>query len=172
MWYILGYIYGIIERGTKTESLAMKQKVLITGALFLISIMIGYLNPEVSMWSNSYGKNYLAFILGGIIGSLWLGSVCGWFVAHNTFLEYIGKNTITILAVHEPIKRILLKIIELGMQRAGINITIAGLQENTLCALSVVAVVIAMSLIIVNLLRKMKSGMPRKIQDNLMTFIR
>ena len=121
------------------------------------------------MWSNSYGKNYLLFMLGGIIGSTWLGFVCKWFVTRNTFLQFLGQNTITILAVHEPIKRVVLKIAEMGTQRVGMNVTITELQENTLV---VVAVVFAISLIIVNFLRRIKSSLPRKIRDNLMTFIR
>ena len=66
------------------------------------------------MWSNSYGNSYLFFMLGGIIGSIWLGFVCKWFVIRNTFLQLLGQNTIIILAVHEPIKRIILKIVEMG----------------------------------------------------------
>ena len=52
------------------------------------------------------------------------------------------------------------------------NVTITELQENTLCSLVVVVVVFAISLIIVNFLRRIKSSLPRKIRDNLMTFIR
>lgn len=79
----------------------------------LLSVVIGYLNPGVSMWSNLYGRNYLLFMLGGIISSIWLGFVCKWFVIRNIFLQFLGQNTITILAVHEPIKRIVLKIAEI-----------------------------------------------------------
>ena len=172
MWYILGYICGIVEHGIRMVSLASKQKIVWTSILLLLSIAIGYLNPGVSMWSNSYGKNYLLFMLGGIIGSIWLGFVCKWFVTRNTFLQFLGQNTITILAVHEPIKRIVLKIAEMGTQRVGMDVTIVELQENTLCSLVVVAVVFAISLIIVNFLRRIKSNLPRKIRDSLMTFIR
>ena len=111
-------------------------------------------------------------MLGGIIGSVWLGFVCKWFFTLNTFLQFLFQNTITILAVHEPIKRIILKIAEMGMQRVGMDVTIVELQENILCSLVVVAVVFAISLIIVNFLRRIKSNLPRKIRDNLMTFIR
>ena len=117
IWYILGYICGIVEQDIRMISLASKQKIFLTSLLYLLSVAIGYLNPEVSMWSNSYGKNYLLFMLGGIIGSTWLGFVCKWFVTRNTFLQFLGQNTITILAVHEPIKRIVLKIAEMGTQR-------------------------------------------------------
>lgn len=111
-------------------------------------------------------------MLGGIIGSIWLGFVCKWFVTRNTFLQLLDQNTITILAVHEPIKRIVLKIAEMGMQRVGMNVTITELQESTLCSLVVVAVALAISLLIVNFLRRIKSSLPRKIRDNLMAFIR
>ena len=59
MWYILGYICGIVEHGIRMVSLASKQKIVWTSILLLLSIAIGYLNPGVSMWNNSYGKNYL-----------------------------------------------------------------------------------------------------------------
>ena len=39
------------------------QKIFLTSLLFLLSVAIGYLNPGVSMWSNSYGENYLLFML-------------------------------------------------------------------------------------------------------------
>ena len=172
MWYIFGYVCGIVEHGIRMVSLAFKQKMVLTSILLLLSIAIGYLNPGVSMWSNSCGNSYLFFMLGGIIGSIWLGFVCKWFVIRNTFLQLLGQNTIIILAVHEPIKRIILKIGEMGTQRVGMNVTIAELQENTLCSLVVVAVVFAISLIIVSFLRRIKSSFPRKIRDNLMTFIR
>ena len=140
MWYILGYVCGIVEQDIRIISLASRQKIFLTIILLLLSVIIGYLNPGVSMWSNSYGRNYLLFMLGGIISSIWLGFVCKWFVIRNIFLQFLGQNTITILAVHEPIKRIVLKIAEMGMQRAGINVTIAEFQENTLYSLVVVAV--------------------------------
>ena len=172
MWYILGYVCGIVEHGIKRVSLATKQKILLAGTLFLLSIVIGYLNPGVSMWSNSYGKNYFLFIFGGIIGSLWIGFVCRWFVTYNTFLEYIGKNTITILAVHEPIKRIILKIVEVVMQHIGVAITITKIQENISYSLLIVMLVMVLSLLVVALMKKIKIHMPEKVRDNLMTFLR
>lgn len=57
--YILGYICGIVEQDIRMISLASKQKIFLTSILLLLSIVIGYLNPRVSMWNNSYGKNYL-----------------------------------------------------------------------------------------------------------------
>ncbi len=60
----------------------------------------------------------------------------------------------------------------MGTQRVGMDVTIVELQENTLCSLVVVAVVFAISLIIVIFLRRIKSNLPRKIRDSLMTFIR
>ena len=57
--YILGYICGIVEQDIRMISLASKQKIFLTSILLLLSIVIGYLNPGVSMWNNSYGKNYL-----------------------------------------------------------------------------------------------------------------
>ena len=172
MWYILGYIYGIIECRIKMVSLATKQKIRLTGTLFLLSIVMGYLNPEVSMWSNSYGKNYFLFLLGGIIGSLWIGFICEWFIMCNTSLEYIGRNTITILAVHEPIKRIVLKIAEVAMQHFGVAITITKIQENTICSLLIVMLVMVLSLLVVELMKQIKIHMPEKVRDNLMSFVR
>ena len=66
--YILGYICGIVGHRIKIVVLTAAQKTVLTGVLFVLSIMIGCLNPEASIWSNSYGKNYLIFILGSIVG--------------------------------------------------------------------------------------------------------
>lgn len=172
MWYIVGYICGIVECNIKRITLTSSQKKFLVSGFLLFSIIIAYFNPEVSMWSNSYGKSYVLFIFGGIIGSLWLGFVCRWFVINNRFLEYLGRNTITILAVHEPIKRIVLKLTEIGLQYFGIDITVGMLQENTLYSLLIAVMVLVVSSIIVHFLRQIKVCMPIGIRNNLMTFIR
>lgn len=172
LWYLMGYIYGIIEYRIKHLSLTKTQNIVLMSIFLLLSFIVGYLNPGVSMFSNTYGKYYLLFIVGGIIGSLWLGFVCKQFIKSNKFLENIGQNTITILAVHEPIKRIVLKIAEMGMQYIGINITVGQLQDNTLCSLVVVALVITLNLIVVDILRRVKFHLPIRISKRLMTFVK
>lgn len=140
--------------------------------LFISSIITAYMNPGVSLWSNSYGKNFLLYLFGGIVGTMWLGALCKSFISRNSFLELLGKNTITILAVHEPIKRIVLKIIETIVHCFGIGITILEIQENTVCALGVVAIVVACSVGVITVLRWIKSYMPLNVKNNWMGFIR
>lgn len=172
VWYILGYVWGIVECEIKKITLTNSWKKFLISGFLVISIMIGYFNPGVSMWSNSYGKSYVIYIFGGIIGSLWLGFVCKWFIVKNSFLEYLGQNTITILAVHEPIKRIILKLTEIIMQHFGVAITVGMLQNNVFYALIIVAVVVAISFTVICCLKQLKAYMPIKIRNNFMAFVR
>ena len=172
MWYILGYVCGIVERSIKPIMLGVRSKLLLVGGLLTISIVTGALNPRVSMWSNSYGENYLLYIFGGIVGSIWLAFICRWFISSNTFLEHLGQNTITVLAVHEPIKRIVLKMTEMVMRSFGMDITASVIQESTLYSLTIVAIIIASSWGVVNVLKSIKGHMPMYVRTNLMAFIK
>ena len=48
---------------------------------------------------SSVTNNYILYTLFGLSGSLFIFGVCRNFIVKNAFLEYIGMNTITILAI-------------------------------------------------------------------------
>lgn len=72
---------------------------LILLGLLIINLVTSYLNGKVDMWSNSYG-NLILFFLGAYSGILFLVFFIKKFILNNEFLEYIGKNSIVILAFH------------------------------------------------------------------------
>lgn len=68
--------------------------------LLIINLIISHLNGKVDMWSNSYG-NLILFFIGAYSGSLFLIFFIKKFILNNKFLEYIGKNSLVILAYHK-----------------------------------------------------------------------
>lgn len=72
---------------------------LILLGLLIINLIISQLNGKVDMWGNSYG-NLILFFIGAYSGILFLLFTIKKFIVNNNFLEYIGKNSLVILAYH------------------------------------------------------------------------
>lgn len=72
---------------------------LILASLLIINLIISHLNGKVDMWRNSYG-NLIMFFIGAYSGILFLIFFIKKFILNNRFLEYIGKNSLVILAYH------------------------------------------------------------------------
>lgn len=123
------------------------------------------------MWSNEFGL-FPLFLLGGIVGSLTLALFCKWLVPHNRFLQFIGQNTVVILAVHEPIKRVVLKVSEVFTGRIGINISTDYMQHKIPVSLLVVLVVVLISLVGVQVFRLIKKKLPENFRNNFLAFVR
>lgn len=72
---------------------------------------IGYqFNGDVSLYSNKIGNIFLYIPIGlaGISTIFFISKYC---IRRNKWIEWIGTYSIIILAIHEPIKRIILKSI-------------------------------------------------------------
>lgn len=76
---------------------------LILLSLLIINLITSHLNGKVDMWGNSYG-NLILFFIGAYSGILFLIFFIKKFILNNKFLEYIGKNSIIILAFHNRIR--------------------------------------------------------------------
>lgn len=124
------------------------------------------------MWSNAYGKSYIVYLIGSLMGSLLIALLCKWLITKNVILEFLGQNTIVILATHEPVKRIVLKIIEIAGEKVGIALSIYTLQRNILSSISVIVVVMLIEVLVIYILRIIKNGFPKAVQKNFLTFIR
>ena len=72
---------------------------LILASLLIINLIISHLNGKVDMWGNSYG-NLIMFFIGAYSGILFLIFFIKKLITNNRFLEYIGKNSLVILAYH------------------------------------------------------------------------
>lgn len=73
---------------------------LILVSLLIINLIISQLNGKIDMWSNNYG-NLIMFFIGAYSGILFLIFFIKRFILNNKFLEYIGKNSLVILAYHQ-----------------------------------------------------------------------
>lgn len=72
---------------------------LILLVLGIINLIISQLNGRVDMWGNNYG-NLILFFIGAYSGILFLIFFIKRFILNNKLLEYIGKNSLVVLAYH------------------------------------------------------------------------
>ena len=124
------------------------------------------------MWSNEYGNSYLLYLTGSIVGSIFVALFCMWLICKNSFLELLGKNTIVILATHEPIKRVILKLTEILSGKVGVYISIELMQINILYSLVIVFVVLMVEIIVIYAFKFIKAKLPISVQKNCMSFVR
>ena len=124
------------------------------------------------MWSNEYGNSYLLYLTGSIVGSMFVALFCKWLICKNSFLELLGKNTIVILATHEPIKRVILKLTEILSGKVGVYISIDLLQSNVLYSLAIVFAVLIVDIMVIYIFKFIKAFMPSTVQKNYLSFVR
>lgn len=140
IWFVIGMLArGLEEMYNKSYS----KKCVITLCLLLggISAFAPMLNGNVSIFS-SVTNNFLLYLFFGIAGTLMVGMLCRTCIIHNKVLEYYGKYSIIILAIHEPIKRILMKVVMLGGDKVGYDITKDSFSENYLLGIMLCLVVL------------------------------
>lgn len=99
----------------------------------IVSIIISLINPNVSMFSGDYGN----YILGGLVGIITFAVFCQQMgiIGDNALFHYVGRYSLIVLATHEPLKRIILKISEVLFVRMRYNFTIEFLQKNIVSSL-------------------------------------
>lgn len=171
LWYLVGHLVGVITLKNNCHlNRIYKYGILVIS--FLLSICICRLNPGASMWSNEYGNSYLFYLTGSIVGSMFSALFCKWIICKNSFLEFLGKNTIAILATHEPIKRVILKLTEILSRNVGVYISIDWLQSNVLCSLSIVFEVLIVDIIVIYIFKFIKAMTPSTVQKNYLSFVR
>lgn len=141
VWFVLGMLMkGIEEKFVGSYS---KQKsISLCLLLGVISAFAPMLNGNVSIFS-SVTNNFVLYITFGIVGTVMVGVVCRTLVLHNKVLEYLGIYSIIILAIHEPIKRILMKAMMIGGDKIGYVITKESFSENYLLGIVLCLMVLA-----------------------------
>lgn len=170
LWYIVGHFIGLGLAKKKCEEGILRYSVL--AVLFVLSIVTTIVNPGASMWSNAYGKSYIVYLIGSLIGSLLIALLCKWLITKNAILEFLGQNTIVILATHEPVKRIVLKSVEIAGEKMGMVLSIDALQSNIVSSLLIVAVIMLIEVLAIYILRVIKNRLPEMIQKNFLAFIK
>ena len=123
-----------------------------------VSAFAPMLNGNVSVFS-SVTNNFLLYLFFGIIGTVLIGIFCKIFVVHNKVIEYCGVYSIIILAIHEPIKRILMKVIMMGGEKIGFAITKDSFSENYLLGMLLCLIVMACCVPVITMLSGLKRRM-------------
>lgn len=126
----------------------------------LFFMLSGYLMyaKSVSIFS-SVTNNFLLYLFFGIIGTMLIGIVCKMFIINNKVIEYCGIYSIIILAIHEPIKRILMKAIMMGGEKIGFVITKDSFSENYLLGMLLCLIVMACYVPVITMLSGLKRRM-------------
>ena len=106
VFYGLGYI---LHRSNLENKLTPVREYILIILLLVINIPIGFINGPVSMGALVLG-NYFLYYIAATSGTLFL-----YFISrklpHYRWLSFLGRNSLIILCIHEPIKRIVIKII-------------------------------------------------------------
>lgn len=158
-WYCIGGILGYVEASGKFKicrSLYARCVVCLG-----ISLFASFANLPVSMWSNAWGCLPL-YYLGGVSGGLLLGEVCKEIIKKNNFLEWFGRNTLWILATHEPIKRIVIKLVEIISQMCRFPLSKALIQSSILMSIMMLLIVCIIEILILKLLIYIKKRLSQK----------
>jgi len=86
----------------------------LVGTLFLSALIVGlcgYFNGYVQMFQNLYGRYFLLFLLGGIVGTIGIWALCRMLGNTNRLVLYISKGTIIIMGFHPAIIPIFHKVL-------------------------------------------------------------
>lgn len=160
LWYTFGNLIGIIKKNINfNRELVKNIFMLIFG---LLSVYMSQVNTLISIWSNQFGI-YFIFLLNAFIGTLFFYLLCEK-IGTNIFFEWLGRNTIVILATHEPIKRILLKIIERITIKLQHPIYIKDIQNNVLYSMGILFLIIFVEIWVINLFKFLKRTVGKKIK--------
>lgn len=85
----------------KALSFIIKYKIPFTFVLLALNVLITVVNGKVSLSEFNFGKNYVLYLLNGIVGSLFLILFCKLIEKPKLrLINYCGKNSLVIMAVH------------------------------------------------------------------------
>ena len=148
IWFCLGFLSRSV-----TDGIDLKKNMGIALMIlsFLVSICFCNYNGSVSIYSDIV-NNYLLFLFFGAVGTLSFFLFSKLVVKKNRLLEYIGKYTIVILAVHEPIKRILLKSMEVIS-----GISVYEFQHNDIYAIVISLFVLSLTFPVIQMFKIIKN---------------
>ena len=136
-----------------------------TPSFAAISIFCCKYNGDVSIYSNRI-NNIILYLIFGLSGIGMISFLCKHIIKKHYWIEWIGNYTIIILAVHEPIKRIILKLISIFF-----NEDIYIIQSNIFMALFIAFVVLLLCIPVIYLFKYLKKHLG-KIGTLLLNFVR
>ena len=120
---------------------------LFVSALFCI-IPIWFMNVTCNMLSCYYKPNYPILFMIALWATCCVG-LLSYVIKKNRMLSWLGSNSLAIMLIHEPVKRIVIKIYSMV-----INIPIDILRESILQSLIITSLVIILLIPIVLFINK------------------
>lgn len=108
-WYYYGWYFSNLIRNRLESNIEYKR--LMVGTVFLLgsSVCLGCLNGRVDIFLARF-NNIALYIICGITGTgLCLGIAL--ILKRNKLFEFLGKYSLLIMCTHEPIKRVVIKVI-------------------------------------------------------------
>lgn len=162
IWFSGGFLLHKVIRVLPKNSIYIYTTLIIS---LCISITLFKFNPESSMYCNITG-NFGLYLILAFSGIIFTFLMCRYIIKQNKYIEWIGKYTLIILAIHEPIKRIILKISSIIT-----NINIDFLQNNILSGFIISFLVLISCIPIIILLKKIRNH-TGKIGSIILSFVK
>ncbi len=161
LFYFLGQCLKSIEEKYKlVENINKSLKNKLITSIFLVILFIClvglvYINGPINMNEMKY-NSYLLSVLNACIGSAII-LIISVLIKNNKFLEWVGMNTLTIMCIHEPIKRVIIYIFSKIL-----NVDQAILRTNVFSILFIGLILLIICLIITMALKKIISTIKKK----------
>ena len=109
-FYFLGYLWKQkIEIAFKQFNNKIWKSYIIIGVMTIVTVVVSQINYGMSMNSLKF-NNYFFTYIASISGCLVIYIISN-IINKNRMLQFLGRNTLIIMCIHEPIKRILIEII-------------------------------------------------------------
>lgn len=110
VFYFLGYMWKnkwevIFKEKVKKYLL----NIIIVGICMILTIIVSQINHGMNMFEGNY-NNYFLMYLCAIAGTLMVYLISK-IISQNKILEFLGRNSLIIMCIHEPIKRIVIEVI-------------------------------------------------------------
>lgn len=155
-WYQFGNVVGLITKKAKIE---LNNKILCAMCilvLFAVTVVVTIYNGNVSMFSSVY-NNIVLYFVGSVAGYFLIILLSKYVIKKCKPLEWYGKNTIIILATHDPIKRVVLKASEVVLNKLNIAITVDVMQNTIWMSLLVLVAVMIIEIFVIYIFKFLKS---------------
>lgn len=108
-WYYWGWLLSSVMKDKIEVKVDYKSVIVITLILALLSVIFGCNNGRVDLFLARF-NNLGLYIVSGIIGTALCFGI-SILLNKNIFLEFLGRNSLLIMCTHEPIKRVVIKVI-------------------------------------------------------------
>lgn len=149
LWYFFGIIGKVIFE-TLELKLKLYQYIFLSVFLLIVNIISAIINGHVSIFSAVF-NNYLIYFISGISGIYAIFILCKNIIKNNKLLEYLGNYTIVIMTTHEPIKRVIIGM----LQKVGLSYEF--FKNSYIGAILLLPIIIVIEILIISILKLIKN---------------